>query len=246
MKSIGWLFLMCLLLISCKKEVETPMGLGYRYYPTTLKHYYIYQTDSVYVDCKFGVRDTFRFETLEIYDTLFQDALGRDAIRIEVYKRNVGANDWGVPRIYHTNTFPTRAERTEENIRFVKLIFPIVEGAEWDINDFNFLDEKIAILKNTHQSFMSNNVQYDSTVTSLLQDEENLLDKNYEVEIYALDIGLIYQERTNIRGISVVGQANDCSQYLPYQPWTAVPIMERIAEGSVVTKKLIQHGIHYQ
>ncbi len=245
MKYLGIIFVSFLFLFSCAKKVEDPMDLGHRYYPTPLKKYSIYQLDSVSIDCVFDVRDTFSFEILEIFDTLFEDALGKDAIRIELYTRSLGSSDWGIPRIYHTNTFFTRAERTEENIRYVKLIFPIVDESIWDINDFNFLDSKTSTIRNSHQPYIVNSFSYDSTVTSLMQDEENLLTKDYEVEVYAIDIGLILQQKVHITGISVVGQANDCSQYLPYEPWTAVPIMERLAKGSVVTKKLKTHGFNY-
>ncbi len=247
MKQLPFISIIIIVLVafSACRKVEDPMDLGHRYYPTDLKRYYIYQEDSVFVDCQFGVRDTFSIEILEIYDTLFKDAFNKDAIRIEVYKRSLGSTNWGVPRIYHTNTFATRAERTEENIRYVKLNFPIVEGAEWNINDYNFLTEKRTALKNVHQPYSVNSFQFDSTITSIMIDEENLLERKNEIEVYAIDVGLIYMERTNIKGITVVGQANDCSQYLPYQPWTAVPIMERIAKGSVITKKLISYGFNY-
>lgn len=225
----------------CGKETEIyEEQTDFSYFPLSEGAYFIYKYDSVWVDCVAGRRDTFHWEYKEEMDSFYTDASGKQAMLLKVYRRNAGSGQWGQPRIYSLQLDGMRAMRIEENVRYIKLQFPLAQGKEWDGNLYNTLDwgsmYKITELHTPWGGF-------DSTVHVVQKDQQNLLERKLFTERYASGVGLVYREAVDVTGIIADPMdPNYCEQYLPpATPWNTVPIMQRIKLGYVVQKTLLEY-----
>lgn len=143
------LFLFCAGLFSCTKHhVETPPDLGYDYYPGKLKSYIVYDVDSIgYREKSKGDTITLKFQIKEKIDSIFPDNQGRPTIRLVRYRKNYNdtipysAMTWTVQDVWAANITKTTAEVVEENVRFIKLIFPARLNETWDGNAQNTIGE---------------------------------------------------------------------------------------------------------
>src|ERR1035437_494730 len=133
MKIAKYIFLLMLFcgitFFSCKKDkpIAASVDFGYNYYPNDVGHYVIYQVDSV--NNTPNVFDSIRYQLKELIAATFLDNSGRPTLRIERYYKmfhfNTHSYDsvWSVPRVWSANRTTSTAEKVEENIRYIKLVF---------------------------------------------------------------------------------------------------------------------------
>lgn len=194
---------------SCKKDVAPPVDVGYDYFPINVGHWIIYDVVSIEHDAPVNKHDTSLFQIKEVIESTFLDNENREAQRIERYIRSNSTLPWVIKDVWFSNLTTATAEKVEENARFIKLTFPISLGKTWDGNNFNSQDIWNYEYTEVDVSYTINNLSFDSTVTVLQIDEENLIEKNYALEIYAKDVGMIYKElillETEVDGTITIG-----------------------------------------
>jgi hypothetical protein len=210
------------LMESCKKQTGTiDTAAVSDYMPMTPGKYIHYRLDSTrYID--FGQRDTIvSYDAKDLVDEQITDNEGRPSYRVIRYLRDIASTDSSdyVASMTYMVT-PTRSviEVSEENLRFQKLKLPVTEGYSWrgntylpttpfyDVYQFSN-DEDIGLwdytYQNVNQSAEINGNVYDSTVTVLqvadssnvpIEFPEGLAYKNYWLEQYAANVGLVYKE----------------------------------------------------
>jgi len=237
--SISCIGLLAFMLASCAKTTEDVIIEGPDFFPLREGATYFYQYDSVWVDCPVGRRDTFRHEIKEVLESWFIDGEGDSAMRVEVYRRNLGAASWGAPRVYSMKLTPQFAIRTEENIRFVKLNFPLGPGKRWNGNRFNHITDWGSDYQVTTWDESWND--FPKTVVITQKNQENLIEKQEFRERYGREVGRIERIAIQITGIvSDPLDPNDCAELLPpATPWNSVPILNRIRVGYVVQQVLV-------
>lgn len=206
------LFLL-LLLSSCKKETETiSVDLNLNYFPTDTGTYIVYKGDSIIYNYFFNqVRRNHSFFVKELIKDNFIDNLGRQAQRIERYITDDTLN-WGTPHVWYQVRDNKTAERVEDNLRYLKLVFPFDASTTWKPNKFittyipyiALIDSSInanlstAIITSTATNYTNAFNTYTNVVTT-----ENMIDSsavNYFKlsEKYAKNIGLVYREQWNV------------------------------------------------
>jgi len=196
-----FLFILAVNLFSCKEEVQTLPYMGYDYFPDSTGHYVIYLVDSIWTDDAFNRKDTFLFKLKERIESKFIDNEGRWSQRLERFKTDTNLDFVfsDISDVWFATRTATRAEKVEENVRYVKLIFPVQNDEQWNGNAFN-TEEDYGIdykLMNVHEPFTVpvTNIHFDSTVTVLQIDRKAILGLNlYAKEVYALNVGLVYKE----------------------------------------------------
>lgn len=191
------LFFFIVAIVSCTKEntVLTP-NLGYTYFPVNVGHYVIYDVDSIYKDGFSGIVTHGKYQIKEVVESEFIDNAGRTTYRIERYRKDtINYPDWTIYNVWTANVTPTVAERFENNVRYIKLIFPVVLGETWNGNSMNTEVEEDYEYIEVNEALYINNLSFDSVATVLQADElDNLAEPKYKEEKYATGVGLIYRK----------------------------------------------------
>lgn len=202
-----FLFLILLATISsCEKDIHIvePVDFGYRYFPGDVGRYVIYEVDSIAYDDAAHPADTTRYLLKELIASMFLDNSGRQTLRIEryykIYNPSVPYDSlpWTGPRVWFANQNSTTAEKVEENIRYIKLVFPPSKGKEWNGNAYNSLGQKDYEIISSDQAEIVNSNSFDSVVTVLQSEQKDFIRYIYEIEKYARGVGLVYKERDSI------------------------------------------------
>jgi hypothetical protein len=180
---------------SCKKEnTEAPVDVGYEYYPVTVGNWIIYQVDSIVYDDFSGTTDTFNYQIKEVIESDFTDNEGRNTQRLERYKRQNDTSQWVIQDVWYSNRNSSTAEKVEENVRFLKMVFPIKSRQEWNGNMFNFMEPQTYKYESLFSPYDAGSMHFDSTVTVLQMEELNLILDDYAIEVFAKNIGMVYKK----------------------------------------------------
>lgn len=215
-----------LIAFSCKKDKEPAPDLGYGYFPDAVGKYVIYEGDSVIRDDVSSSQDTvYKFQMKEVIESIFYDNQNRPTMRIVRYKKKYdslvpySAINWVLQDVWTANLTKTTAEKVEEGVRFVKLIFPVKENVEWNGNaqntwvpcsyyTYEAWNYKITSANNSENV---NGLNFDSVVTIQQINVSNFIDTKYSVEKYAKNVGLVYKQM-----ILLKKQPKDSNDLPPY------------------------------
>lgn len=185
---------------ACKKDEKITVDQGYDYFPLSAGRTLIYDVDSIVYDDFFQpVRvDTFRYQIKEIVESIFVDGQGREAWRLERYIKTDTTN-WQINNVWTAVLTATTAEKVEDNLRYIKLIFPVQNSRTWDGNSYNNLAFQEYRYISVNESAQVGSVSFDETVQVQQRDDENLIEKFYAEERYARHVGLVYKETINVK-----------------------------------------------
>jgi hypothetical protein len=84
------------------------------------------------------------------------------------------------------------AQRVQENIRYVKLVFPLEKNKKWNGNLYNALGAEQYTFSYTDNPLTLGSTNYPLTSKVLQQNEVNAIEEIVRYEIYAGNIGLVY------------------------------------------------------
>ena len=200
-------------IFSCKKSTED-------YYPLTINDYFPLQTgkfityklDSL-VYIRFGTKDTTRsYEVKFLVDSLVKDNLGRPAYRIFKFIRKTNTDSW-TPQstLMATNTGNT-LELLDDNLRFIKLSFPIENDYYWKGNSYietSSINSELTFMQNWqyHYSDVGESLSlgnYDLPNTLVVNQIDEVIgdvkktnqysEVTFSNEKYAYGLGMIYKK----------------------------------------------------
>ncbi|MDZ7900137.1 MAG: hypothetical protein U5N85_19210 [Arcicella sp.] len=138
------------------------------------------------------------YQLKEIFVSSSTESNGNETLRIERYRRENDSQKWVIDSVFTAKKGIDKALKTENNVTFVKLIFPVSEGLKWNGNAYNSLGEDTYELKKVFQPFQTNRQNFNRTLTVIQQNDSTLVDLKRRIEVYAEGIGRIYQEKTNV------------------------------------------------
>ena len=202
---VSFLVVVALLLFTCKKGSNDDFTLDYQYeyFPVDSGRYWIYKVDSVrFVN---GFSDTVTFYVKELIESIYPDNTNRPTARIERFRSNDSMGTWAITDVWFANRNQITGEKIEENLKFVKILFPPKEGQTWKGNQFLQVTTNIEWIEDWTYEVQSLNVpvtignmNFDSTLTILQHDNqidfENKLEKIFSTETYAKGVGMVYKE----------------------------------------------------
>lgn len=197
---ITFLALTTLFAYSCKKDPVIHRDSGYGYYPSTPGHFVIYDADSTVYDSFRKDTVIYKYQMKEFCESVFTDNEGRPSVRLERYIRPFNPNKpydslaWILKNVWYSTLTPVRAERMEGNQRFIKMIFPVKNGAYWNGNAQNTLGDWEYKYTDVNTPSVFGGLSFDSTATIIQKDDTDLLNRRYYKEVYAKDAGLVYKE----------------------------------------------------
>jgi hypothetical protein len=186
---------------SCKEESTDPLTIDMSYYPLEAGRYIIYDVDSTGYSSFDGSIITSSYQIMEELDSPFIDNEGNEAFRIIRSRRESESSAWRVTDIWTTNLTDHTAEKVEENLRFIKLDFPVNLHRRWYGNakiqadsSLEWLNGWVYEYTSVHEPLAINGNTFDSTLTVVQHDEQNLIEQVIYIEQYAAGVGLIYKK----------------------------------------------------
>lgn len=233
-------FTISVALFSCKKPDDrpTPPQATQEYYPLQVGKWVVYDVDSTIWDDVLCIERFYHYQVRHNVADTFTDEKGRLSFRVETYIRKRVEEMW-VPHqtFYVTNTEVT-LEMNYERLQFVKMIFPIEEGATWKGNtyiitkdpEYSYYDDWNYRYTNVGNSFNSGFKVFGKTVTVEHIDEavgdpdaypEVYASRTASREVFASGVGMVYRE---------------------YFRWTYDPATTKCRKGDGVIMRAVDHN----
>lgn len=220
---------------SCNKEDDFVADFKYEYFPTDSGRYVIYDVDSIVFNSFFipPLKDTTRFQVREVYTDEFVDGEGNRMRRIERFRRNDTLASWQLTDVWYAGIVNNRAIWVEENLRYMKLVFPPKGNSTWSGNQYITITEGIEFLEDWEYKITAldvpntiNGMAFDSTLTIVLADDTaSVIERITATETYAKGVGLIYKDW----------------QWLKKQN-VAVPFPQGTEDGFIVRMRIKEYG----
>lgn len=136
------------------------------------------------------------YQLKEVNASFFQDLDNKEALRIERYRRENDTQKWVIDSVFTAKKEIDKALKTENNVTYVKMIFPIKENIKWNGNLYNAFGDDSFEMKKVNQPFQTNGQSFAKTLSVIQQNDSTLVDLKRRMEVYAEGIGLVYQEKT--------------------------------------------------
>ena len=141
---------------------------------------------------------------------------------------------WTIKDIWNYTKTNTTLEVVEEDVRFTKLSFPVKENATWNGNALNTIGELNYTYDYINQSETINTTHFDNVLLVVQKDDKgkNAINREYYIEKYAKDVGLVYREIKDLE-----------SNTIKVQNGVIVPVEQRIEKGVIYKLTYVTHGI---
>ena len=212
-KNLSAALMICALLLvaACKQDTDNTRLAPklYDYVPLNVGHSVTYDVDSVVFLSVGGasqVTDTFHYQIKEVVQDTFYDVNGKIRYQIYEYKRTDTTQAFVIwqEKAWWINN-GTSFETQENDLHFVKLVFPPLIGVNWMGNEYIPANDTVsdtyqpyAGWKYTYTSVNApatiNGIHLDSTAVVTEINSQNLINDALSRETYARHIGLVYKE----------------------------------------------------
>ena len=199
--------IMLVAIVSCKDEKLDPSSavLGYEYFPLSTGKWIEYQVDSIVhldVDDVYEIDTAIRYHSYqvrEVVDTPFIDAENQEAFVVLRYRRESDSLPWTFSGLWTAKITSSSAQRVEDNIRFVRMKFPIKSSDTWNGNAYNFFPVEEYTYEVLYEPGQWGSLYFDSTVTVLQNEFISNINRTYKREIYAAGTGLVFKQLDSVR-----------------------------------------------
>ncbi|MFN0012935.1 MAG: hypothetical protein ACKVU2_00165 [Saprospiraceae bacterium] len=250
-------FFFLALLGACDEPPEPPfiptdVEAQYLYYPLEVGKFTEYRVDSIVYD--FGtnggtLRDTTsRLVREEITDTV-RDNTGALVFLVERSERPNDTQPWAVMQIWSASRTPTQALRTENNLRFLRLVFPFDTRTRWNGNLWIDQYQEIEIAGERIRPFINWDYHvddfgvsaqvgafaFDSLLVVTEVDETNAIERRLSRAWYARNIGLVKREQWIL-------DSQYCNQVPAPADCLTKPWEEKAQKGFIMNLVLLAHN----
>lgn len=208
--------LISIAVFSCKKKTEpVKPDIGEAYYPSTIGKYIIYNVDSIIFD-EFTFDSTFyKYQIKEKIEEGYTDLQGRPALKLVRYIKkfnaavSYSAMPWTIKDVWQVNITNRNVEVVEENIRFVKLIFPVKQNSTWNGNSTNTMEEWEYKYSYMDKTETIGGIQFSKVALIIQKKFPTKISREDYSEKYAKDVGLVYREIIDLKYNSIYNENTD-------------------------------------
>ncbi len=183
-----------MIFFACETEDAPPVFMGQEYFGQTPGKWIIYDVDSTVYDDFLGEIFHYQYQVLEWNKETYINSQDEEAMRLERFWRKNDGQQWKMKNIWNSVLLDNKAKKTEENITYVKLAFPLKENQRWDGNAYNTREEKPYTVTQIHQPIDLPNHKLDSTLTVLHIDFQTLIGEELKYEIYSKHVGMVIRK----------------------------------------------------
>jgi len=234
-----------------KDEIQDPLDDSSReYFPLTIGKYVSYAVDSIVIDDSpnGNIKDTVHFFLKEEI-TDIQLTNGDTVYYIHRFRRD-STESWRLTDTWTARIVNNEALRTEENLTFRKLVFPLRDGKKWVAT--SFINPSTTVLIGTenvqaYQEWQSQVNEFDiaDNIGSFSFEDGNIMHvsqtdtddgntKRYVMEKYARGIGLVQRTDTILDSRCIpLGDFTTCLG----KPW-----LEHAGKGYILSQIMIDHN----
>lgn len=201
---------------SCEQKYAEPdpMAAGYSYYPLAVGDYRVYNVTNI--DYRFNVGDTTRFQLRERVDTVFTDQTNTETYKIIRSIRPNENSSWTDDSVFVVTKQSSMVLLTKDNTKYVKLVFPVKNGAFWLGDAYNsrleqsyepnpkvrsdyYKSKEPYTYTNVGDPFTIGDQNYTNTVTVVQgTPTETWIGMDNRKEVYAQEVGMVYRLFTRI------------------------------------------------
>lgn len=214
--------------LSCTEEnLDDTPDIDSSYFPLTEGSYIVYEITEITIDAPSEVYDTVKYECKELIGSPYIDNSGNLYYMLIRYTRDNSGDNWALSDVWSTQIADNSAQQVEENIRYVKLRFPVHLNKSWDGNVFNINDAEEYRITEIDAAWSINQTDFDSVLTVVQEADSSLIHKDVKTEKYTKHLGLIYKEETQINSQNVIPD---------------VPLEERITTATIYIKRYKSNG----
>ena len=203
-------FFVSITMISCNEDeiVEPDQTDELSFFPLYTGYWIEYKADSIVhrdSDDQNGV-DTainyYHFLIREVVDSSYIDAEGRKAFVIIRYKRDFDTVPWVLSNVWSASIDPYSVQRVEDNIRFIRLKFPISSSTFWNGNALNFFPAEEYSYSDLYSSKRYDDLDFDSTITVIQNDFVSNINRIIKNETYGAGTGLLFKQVDSVRTLN--------------------------------------------
>jgi len=185
--AIGWI------LFSCSETLAPePDQVGFNYFPLEIGDFQTYQVQKIEYSL-FAVTDTSHYQLKQVVVDTFSTQNELNYI-LHRFSRESTLDKWQLDSVWTTRRTQNHAVVVENNIPYVKMVFPIRQNKVWDGNLFNALPpdeyqitEIGGSLETPVGTFVNNLTVFENN------EPDTLIFQDIRQSIYALNVGMIYK-----------------------------------------------------
>lgn len=224
----------------------------FAYFPLQMGKYIVYTVDSINYDFAPGggtSRDSSRTWVKELITDTLRDNTGQLLYMMERYERNDASVPWLLKSIGSAARTGNQTIVTENNLRFLKMIFPMDRRSEWDGNlwidlnrEIEFSGERMRPFSNWNYEVDSIDIQsvvgsfvFDSTLVITEADDNNLIERRFSRLRYAKNVGLVWREQWIL-------DSQYCNQTPPPADCASKPWEEKAEKGYILRQTVVEYN----
>lgn len=194
-KYIFLFFFGLIFIIGCEDSVESPID-DYSYYPLEVGRFQTYTvSETIYSVSAQEISKKYFIK--ERIAEILTDTEIRKVFKLERLKRLNSNQNWQIDSVMKVEWQPDRILRTENNLSFLKLIFPIQKSMQWNQNLYNTLP-KVELTSSLQKNVVIGSKNYTDVVSVVERSDSSAISKTKRYELYAPQIGMIYKENTTL------------------------------------------------
>lgn len=182
----------------CKNDQEIkPLSLNFNYISNDVGKWIVYDVDSIYhLDNDNNTDnnvDTFHFQIKEVTDSMGIDGENQPIQYLTRYKRANDTLPWNFLVRWTAKITSVNYQKVEDNIRYIKLGFPVYSAERWNGNAYNTLGEEDYYYGSINVPSAFESFNFDSTLT-VIEGDSTIGYQAYPFgkEMYATGIGMYY------------------------------------------------------
>jgi hypothetical protein len=197
MNKLIYISFLVIVLFACKRN-EEEFETGSEYYPVRDSGSAIIY-DVQKINYRPSGRDTLNFQLKEmIGDTLLLN--GQLCYKILRFTRPNASALWPSQpdSVWYTYKNASTAVKSENNAKFIKMVFPVEEGMVWNGNALNTWGTENYTIQKLKYPYTVNSHYFPTTLTVIQRFDTNAIYQHVRFEVYSKGMGLIHKSVKNV------------------------------------------------
>ncbi len=193
--NISGFFVLVATLCACREQAvdPDPSRLGVDFFPIENGMYWEYEVDLTTYNLLDSVSSHFFLK--EVVADSFTDLSGDHSYMLERFVKYAEADEWELDSVWTARVDIYKAVKTENNVAYVKMVFPVEEGTSWNGNALNARQEERYQARNLGVDLAVGDSTFANTLTVVQREVlDTLVFHDVRREYYARGVGLIKKE----------------------------------------------------